>query len=282
MLDESATSDVATTDVLTPEAATPEVASSDAPDPGVPTVDEAVVAAPEAPTAVIDLAASESSGADDARRAAQQVAIEAAASGLVRKAKRVLQDEQNDMLDQLRTAKRSRNAETVLPDRAARIEVWAATIAPSVSDVYAAGWEAAASDAPVPEGAPTALVTDLVDGLISPWRDRLAEAVDADDDGDVVTRVGARFRELRSQLLADAVRELLAAAYARGVYDAVPDGAVLRWVPAEVGHCPDCDDNALEPVVKGSPFPTGQAFPPAHPGCRCLLGTLTPALGTNA
>jgi hypothetical protein len=23
--------------------------------------------------------------------------------------------------------------------------------------------------------------------------------------------------------------------------------------------------------VKGETFPTGQAHPPAHPGCRCLL-----------
>jgi hypothetical protein len=23
--------------------------------------------------------------------------------------------------------------------------------------------------------------------------------------------------------------------------------------------------------VKGKEFPTGQAYPPAHPGCRCLL-----------
>jgi len=40
---------------------------------------------------------------------------------------------------------------------------------------------------------------------------------------------------------------------------------------AEVGRCPDADDNALEPTVKGQRFPTGQAYPPAHPGCRCLV-----------
>ena len=50
-----------------------------------------------------------------------------------------------------------------------------------------------------------------------------------------------------------------------------PDGAVLRWIPLVEGRCADCDDNALEPTVKGRAFPTGQAHPPAHPGCRCLL-----------
>jgi len=60
-------------------------------------------------------------------------------------------------------------------------------------------------------------------------------------------------------------------AYARGAYDATPSGSTLRWVPAEVGRCPDADDNALEPTVKVQSFPTGQPYPPAHPGCRCLV-----------
>jgi hypothetical protein len=46
---------------------------------------------------------------------------------------------------------------------------------------------------------------------------------------------------------------------------------VLWWVPFVEGRCSDCDDNALEPTVKGKQFPTGQAFPPAHLGCKCLL-----------
>jgi hypothetical protein len=76
---------------------------------------------------------------------------------------------------------------------------------------------------------------------------------------------------------------VLALAWARGVYDAVPDGAVMWWVPFEEGRCSDCDDNALEPTVKGKEFPTGQPFPPAHPGCRCLLAPaeLLQAAGTN-
>jgi hypothetical protein len=52
---------------------------------------------------------------------------------------------------------------------------------------------------------------------------------------------------------------------------------MLRWVPAEVGRCPDCDDNALEPTARNEPFPTGQQFPPAHPGCRCFLAVVEPA-----
>jgi len=260
-------------------------AGSEAPIGAAPKADAGV--ATEATTVVIDLESPEdnrppSGGAntdDDALREAQRTAIDAVLAGLARKAKRVLQDEQNEMLDALRTAKRAPKAEDVLPERAARIEAWSGTVASALAGVYAAGWEASGATSALPEVAPNGLVLELVDALITPWRDLLADAIDGDAEGDAVTRVGARFRELRAQLLDPALREALAAGYARGVYDATPEGAVLRWVPAEVGHCPDCDDNALEPVTKGAPFPTGQVFPPAHPGCRCLLGTLTPAVG---
>jgi DivIVA domain-containing protein len=260
-------------------------AGSEAPIGAAPKADAGV--ATEVTTVVIDLESPEdnraSSGgantADDALREAQRAAIDAVLAGLARKAKRVLQDEQNEMLDALRTAKRAPKAEDVLPERAARIEAWSGTVASALAGVYAAGWEASGATSALPEVAPNGLVLELVDALITPWRDLLADAIDGDAEGDAVTRVGARFRELRAQLLDPALREALAAGYARGVYDATPEGAVLRWVPAEVGHCPDCDDNALEPVTKGAPFPTGQVFPPAHPGCRCLLGTLTPAVG---
>ena len=47
----------------------------------------------------------------------------------------------------------------------------------------------------------------------------------------------------------------------------------MRWVVDDVdGPCPDCDDDALAGLLpKGEEFPTGQTYPPAHSGCRCLL-----------
>ncbi len=107
-----------------------------------------------------------------------------------------------------------------------------------------------------------------------PLRERLTVAIDSGDEGDtggLVERIGARYREWKNQSLERTLGEVLASAWTRGVYDAVPDEAVLWWIPFEEGRCSDCDDNALEPTVKGKQFPTGQAFPPAHPGCKCLL-----------
>jgi hypothetical protein len=123
------------------------------------------------------------------------------------------------------------------------------------------------------------MVTGMVEVLVTPLRDRLLAAVDEtlgdDANPDVIAhRIGARYREWKGEELDSRIRDLLAAVYARGVYDAAPEGSRLRWVPAEQGQCPDADDNALEPTRRGERFPTGQQFPPAHPGCRCLLAVM--------
>ena len=119
-----------------------------------------------------------------------------------------------------------------------------------------------------------ALAREAAATIVLPVRERIAAAIDTGADGDtsgLVERIGARFREWRNQSLEEALVDALAWAWSRGVYDASPDGAVLRWIPLVEGRCADCDDNGLEPTVKGSSFPTGQPHPPAHPGCRCLL-----------
>jgi hypothetical protein len=140
-----------------------------------------------------------------------------------------------------------------------------------VDEAYAAGSEAAGTDG---RDADDGLLREAADVLVSPLRQRITVAIDSADGGDaggLVERIGARYREWKNQSLDAALAEVLAFAWSRGVYDAVPEGAVLWWVPFEEGRCSDCDDNGLEPTVKGKHFPTGQALPPAHPGCRCLL-----------
>jgi hypothetical protein len=150
-------------------------------------------------------------------------------------------------------------------------EAWGMLLRDAVDRAYGAGRVAAGGQ---DEPATSDLVADAADAVVLPLRERLAAAIDAADEhdtGGLVERIGARYREWKNQTLERTLGEVLAFAWARGVYDAVPDEAVLWWVPAEEGQCSDCDDNALEPTVKGKQFPTGQPFPPAHPGCRCLL-----------
>jgi DivIVA domain-containing protein len=198
---------------------------------------------------------------------------------LVRHAKRVLQNEQNEILDALRRQRRRPTADKLIPPLSQQVDAWSEVLAPAIKEAYIAARSAAEPDAEPVSGAPPRMVTGMVEVLVTPLRDRLLAAVDDtlgdDANPDVIAhRIGARYREWKGEELDNRIRDLLAAVYARGVYDAAPEGARLRWVPAEQGQCPDADDNALEPTRRGERFPTGQQFPPAHPGCRCLLAVV--------
>jgi DivIVA domain-containing protein len=205
------------------------------------------------------------------------------AQDLVRRCKRVLQDEQNDVLDALRRQRGRLTPDKLLPPVDEQRARWTEVMTPAIDEAYVAARAATSSSSqgsPV-FSAPRRIVTGLVEVLVTPLRERLLTAVEgtlADDprtDADVIAqRIGARYREWKGQELDGRIGDMLAAAYARGVYDATLDGSKLRWVPAQKGQCPDADDNALEPTPRGERFPTGQQFPPAHPGCRCVLAVV--------
>ncbi len=217
----------------------------------------------------------------DPATVARDAALAEATDDLVRRGKRALQDEQNDLLDGLRRQRGKIDVSQVLPPMDDQVTRWAHVLQPAVDAAYSAGAATVASAegaAPKDDAAPRALLSELSTGVVAPLRERLGDSLEqidartpADTEIAVAQSLGARYREWRGEPLEGALGDVLAAAWSRGVYDAAPDGARLRWVPAVVGQCPDCDDNALEPTVKGSDFPTGQPHPPAHPGCRCLL-----------
>jgi cell division septum initiation protein DivIVA len=210
--------------------------------------------------------------ADADARSGRDAVLRTLQRELGRKVKRTLQDEQNDVLDRIRTVKGRPVALDVLPTATAQVGVLAATLRGPVDAAYGGG-RVAAGAGRASGTAPSAMVDGLAATMVERLHERLVDAIDGagEDDTSVTQRLGARYREFKGQELDAIVGDTLAAAWALGVYDAAPKGATLRWVAAVEGQCPDCDDNALEPTVKGEAFPTGQPHPPAHPGCRCLL-----------
>ncbi|MGH9059440.1 MAG: hypothetical protein ACRDZY_08020, partial [Acidimicrobiales bacterium] len=94
-----------------------------------------------------------------------------------------------------------------------------------------------------------------------------------DDQTVLVDALSSAYREWKTQRIERAASDVVAAAFSRGLYQATPAGTQVRWLVDDAdGPCPDCDDNALAgPLPAGEAYPTGQAHPPAHPGCRCLL-----------
>ena len=227
----------------------------------------------------------ESATLDDAAlRRRRDAAIGTAVATLAPRVKRLLQDEQNELLDAVRRQKGKGEPTAALPPADAQLAEWVDVFRPVVDDLYAAGRTLGGGRTrPAPDG----LVARLVGLLVSPLRERVVTSLEAavregpydglpDLQRAIASAVGARYREWRGQDLEAALGDLASWAFARGVFDATPDGTLLRWVPAEVQQCPDADDNALEPTGKGGPFPTGQSCPPAHAGCRCLV---VPATG---
>jgi DivIVA domain-containing protein len=235
---------------------------------------------PDAPTATdIEVPSSDGDEALLQRREAALIEIEAA---LTRKWKRTLQDEQNDLLDRLRSLKSQPTVESLLPEQADHVDRYAAAAQPFVEQSTAAGVNLAAQvlgGDQAHHSAPPA-VSDLSEEaattIVESLRRRLERALSSaagDEQSVLIEALGAAYREWKSERIERIAGDVLAAAFARGTWHAVPDGTPLRWIVDDTdGPCPDCDDDVLAgSLPKGEAFPTGQPYPPAHPGCRCLL-----------
>jgi hypothetical protein len=245
---------------------------------------DAEAAADEAaPAADADDEPSAASG-DDLLLEERDEALEPLATDLVRRLKRVLQDEQNEILDQLRKSKGRARPEDVLPSAADQAGRYRDTAVDPLTDAARQGASFAGTGVNGSGDVPArAWAQALADELVSGLRDRITRslgAVDDDNDGDAVDGLGAAYRQWKTERVDRIARFHVASAFNQGVLAAAPNGATLRWVFGDPGPCPDCDDNALAgPTPKGEAYPTGQHHPPAHAGCGCLLVV---AAGTDA
>jgi DivIVA domain-containing protein len=203
-------------------------------------------------------------------------------SSLARKLKRALQDEQNSILDRLRNLKGSPTPANVLPNAEEQPDRFVEAGRPLLEEAARAGAQLAASlygDEASQPGLDLGRIDDLAEELgraiAEPLRQRLELAFSSSDEdvAELAEVLGAAYREWKTQRIEAAARDQVAAAFSRGAYLAFPEVAVLHWVvdPSE-GPCSDCEDNELAGAQpKGEAWPTGQLYPPAHPGCRCAL-----------
>ena len=193
--------------------------------------------------------------------------------------KRVLADEQNDVLDRLRGKQAVREIDDLLPaaeEQTARyFDALAADLrAAAVAGASAVGTSEIAE--PLDADDDVGVVRDaLRDDLVAPLRDRLVTSIEAveGDNEDLTKKARAIYREWKTKRIDDQLDDLLRHAYSRGALSAVVDGQPVRWVfdPA-VGACSECEDNSLQgPIAAGTAFPTGHVCAPAHSGCRCLV-----------
>jgi hypothetical protein len=119
------------------------------------------------------------------------------------------------------------------------------------------------------------LARELGESLTLPLRDRVDSSLReaAGDEEAMADGVRAVYRDWKTHRVASQARDTVIAAFNRGLFDATGPQVEMRWLIDDGGSpCPDAEDNSLAGlVVRGEPFPTGHCYPPAHPGCRCLL-----------
>ncbi len=196
--------------------------------------------------------------------------LNSVATTILRKAKRQLQDEQNELLESLRTVKSKKrvSSESVLPEEQSQIKNWTESLRSELENVFSAGAMTVGSKK---EQVSEEVLKSSVQWIISPLRETLIVAIDEGEVSESASRVGAKYREWRNSDLKNALYDALSCAYNNGVLSAVKGDTTLQWRVEKSGQCPDCDDNALEPTPAGETFPTGQIAPPAHSGCRCVI-----------
>jgi|GEM_PF-153566 len=195
-----------------------------------------------------------------------------------RKLKRVLADEQNEVLHTLRGKEAVRTVEALLPALDVQAARYADAVDPELVQAATAG-AASMGDGPasrVDLAAATRTAREaLLADLVAPLRDRLGRCV-ADADGDnaeLATLVRTAYREWKNQRIDEHLDDVARAAFGRGALAAVEPGTPIRWIVDPNGPaCPDAEDNALAgAVAAGEAFPTDHRCAPAHGGCRCMI-----------
>lgn len=194
---------------------------------------------------------------------------------LARRLKRILSDEQNELLDQVRRTAGMPTADAVLPELGAHAARYAGAATDDLVGAAAAGAQFYGEPTPEVVTEVDDVATHLAEELVRQLRGRLTRCFsDTEaDEAELGDRIRACYREWKTQRIAETSRHFVLAAFTRGLFDAAPRASAFRWIVDDGGTpCPDAEDNALQgEVAKGEPFPTGDIYPPAHPGCRCLI-----------
>jgi DivIVA domain-containing protein len=187
---------------------------------------------------------------------------------LSRHVKRALGDDQNRLLDVVRS-KPQTSTDELLGAEDLHLSTFSAAAQGHLGEAFAAGSAFGGGPAGASGGTDVEqAAAGLSRTVVSAVRRRIAEG----DGEEMAERVGTAFREWRGERIERLVGDFAVQAFSAGVAAAVTTGGKVRWVLTSATGCSDCDDNALAgPVPVEEGFPTGHAYPPAHSGCRCLV-----------
>lgn len=219
--------------------------------------------------------------AADSPFARREEALTPLITAAARKLKRVLADEQNEVLHALRRKEPVRDLTSMLASEREQAERYGSAIAgeltaAAVAGATSMGMDTSAATREVKSARAIAGATDvLVTDVVQPLRERLARCVgDADGDNtELASLVRLVYREWKNQRIDEHLDDVARTAFGRGALAGVAPGTAIRWVVDPAGPaCADAEDNALGGAVPaGECFPTDHRCAPAHNGCRCMI-----------
>ena len=197
-----------------------------------------------------------------------------------RMAKRVLADEQNQVLDILRGKPVVRSIEVLVGSRTEHAGRYVASLKNLLGEAALAGARSLADD---PESAlvhrietQLPLIHEFVaSGIVDPLRERLERSLSqsSDSNAELASLVRLVYREWKNHFIDDHMDDVALTAYGRGAAAVLTPGMRVCWkVDPNGPACADAEDNSLGGFVSGGEeFPTGHTHSPAHSGCRCVL-----------
>jgi hypothetical protein len=203
-------------------------------------------------------------GPDDPFIAQRDELLGPVTARLSRAVKRALGDDQNRLLDRIRSSPSLSSDELFGPEEEHRA-VFEDAVRGQLADAYAAGAVFGGAGGVQDDGTIEESANGLAHVVVTMLRRKI------DDTHDLGDQVSAAYREWRGERVERVAGDYATQAFSAGVVAAGADQK-LRWVVTSATGCSDCADNALAGAVSASEaFPTGHAYPPAHSGCRCLV-----------
>lgn len=219
--------------------------------------------------------------ADPKKFEARDEALAPLVASMSRKLKRVLADEQNEVLQHLRGKRSSLEIDAILGTVEEQSQRYAASVTEetmaAASDGAKSVKHAGGSSRRITQKAiGSHVAATIAQGLVAGFREDTRIAIgEAEGDREILTSLMRDvYRKWKLDDLDSHVDDIACSAYSKGGFLSLEPGSEVTWMVDPVTKCcSECDDNALGGAVKrGDNFPTGHNHPPAHPGCRCLVG----------
>lgn len=193
---------------------------------------------------------------------------------LAKQFKRVVVDEQNEVLTAIRRTERVASIDELLPGEDAHIERYHVCALAEIADAFAAGAAALGAGGVGDAMAMNASVLGrITEELVLPMRERLERVIESSQGNrfELSAFVRSAYREWKQRFDALA-EELLLAAHSQGAYSSLQPGSLVVWQADPSGSpCPEVSANTGVVVRVPDAFPSGHVFPPASATCRCMI-----------